>query len=185
MGRKPVSLTTKGMVRTFLGLNYSYSEIRKRMSAVKRPVSNGWISKLKKETEEQVKMINTKKKKHVFKKMSVQKLRMLDYWLRKSNAPSHKWIASRMDVTEGTIRYHIKHSLRLKRRKKTRVHYLSDLNIKNRRQRSLPLYRKLCAGRYKDFVTTDEAWFYLSDFNQENPHEYVKIGVKSRAKSKG
>lgn len=71
----------------------------------------------------------------------------------------------------------------IKRKKKKFVHYLSELNIQNRRTRSLALYKRLNNFKYMSYITTDEAWFYLSDANRDSEYEYRKIGVKAGPQS--
>ena len=46
-------------------------------------------------------------------------------------------------------------------RKKRKVQKLIPANVANRRKRARGLYRRLDNHRYKNFITTDESWFYL------------------------
>lgn len=65
-------------------------------------------------------------------------------------------------------------------RMKIKVHAIYKTAIKRRKERSLKLYRRLSGGRYKQYITTDEAWFYLSNFKREKNTFYSKIGLRQR-----
>ena len=187
MGRNPLSPTSKGMVRTYLSLNYSTSMVMKEMAAKKRRVSHGMICKLRKEASEDTGVIKIKKKKkgnkHVFKKMTRKGLRSLIRWTSKTNPPTQKWMSNQLNVSERCIRHHIKRTLKKKKEKKTKVHYLSDVNIRNRKTRALPLYKRLRKFQYMSYITTDEAWFYLSDGKGDSEYEYRKIRMSTGRQS--
>ena len=50
-------------------------------------------------------------------------------------------------------------------RKKRKVQKLTLANVEKRRRRSRRLYLQLANGRYRNFITTDESWFYLDVTN--------------------
>jgi hypothetical protein len=57
---------------------------------------------------------------------------------------------------------------------KKKVQKLTPLNVEKRRQRAGPLYRQLANNRYKNFITTDESWFYLDSTEGKRKVCYVK-----------
>jgi hypothetical protein len=59
------------------------------------------------------------------------------------------------------------------------VHGLSAKNIEIRRQRSLALYKMLNNQKWKNVITTDEAWFYMSDCNGKRRIHYVSRDQKN------
>lgn len=70
-------------------------------------------------------------------------------------------MAQRLGVSQATINQIIKSVLQCKLRKKCKVHKLNANQIEKRRQRSWRLYLRLNNNQWKNFVTTDEAMFYL------------------------
>ncbi|XP_071036503.1 uncharacterized protein [Parasteatoda tepidariorum] len=60
----------------------------------------------------------------------------------------------------------------------TQASMAKALNI--RRQRSWPLYKLLRKDRWRKFITTDEAWIYLSDTNAKSKVQYLSHGQNRR-----
>ncbi|CAF1967222.1 unnamed protein product [Rotaria magnacalcarata] len=54
------------------------------------------------------------------------------------------------------------------------VHKLTSSNAEKRRRRALRLYRQLANNRYKNFITTDESWFYLDGTEGKRKVCYIK-----------
>ncbi len=59
-------------------------------------------------------------------------------------------------------------------RKKRKVHKLTSANVEKRRQRSRRFYLQLANGRYRNFITTDESWFYLDGTSGKRKVCYIK-----------
>ena len=91
-----------------------------------------------------------------------------------TNPPTQQTMANRLKVSKNVVRYAIKTKTDLKLVKKPKVHSLSDAAIEKRRSRSWRLYCKLSGGKFENFITTDEAWFYLSDTGGERDGQYIK-----------
>ena len=187
MARPPLSPTTKGHVSAFLHEGNSYSVIKKKMKQMGKEISRTSVSKIKKEMTESEKDQQTMKKNkkskvrksrkcHIFKKLNTSALRKLAVWTGSENHPTQTWMATKLGVTPSTIRYHIKHSLGKKLKKKPRVHSIWRTALLRRRTRAWKLYRRLSGGRYKSYITTDEAWFYLSNCNRDLGTSYCKKG---------
>ncbi|XP_071043347.1 uncharacterized protein [Parasteatoda tepidariorum] len=56
------------------------------------------------------------------------------------------------------------------------LYSLSERSVQIRRQRSWPLYKLLRKDRWRKFITTDEAWIYLSDTNAKSKVQYLSRG---------
>ena len=50
---------------------------------------------------------------------------------------------------------------------------MTPLNVEKRRTRTYQLYLKLNKKRYKNYITSDEAWFYLSDAGGKRTVQYI------------
>ena len=81
--------------------------------------------------------------------------------IAKVNPPTHREMVSKLGVSRGTVQHIIKHILEARLKKRYKVHQLNFKQIQKRRTRSWNLYRKFCGNKWKNFVTTDEAMFYM------------------------
>ncbi|GBL85957.1 hypothetical protein AVEN_63258-1 [Araneus ventricosus] len=64
--------------------------------------------------------------------------------------------------------------------KKPKCHHLNERFVQIRRQRSWPLYKLLRKDRWRKFITTDEAWIYLSDTNAISKVHYLSLDQNRR-----
>ena len=88
-------------------------------------------------------------------------IRKIDRMIKRVNPPSQGEMANSCGVSLGTVNRIINCLLKAKLRKKRPVHKLSDAQIKKRRARAWRLYLCLNNNKWKNFVTTDEAMFYM------------------------
>ncbi|CAF3848260.1 unnamed protein product [Rotaria sp. Silwood1] len=96
--------------------------------------------------------------------------------IRKINVedpPTQRAIAKDLHISQSTVSSIIK-NFGFTLRKKQKVQKLTSLNVMKRGQRSFQLYRRLARGRYKKFITTDEAWFYLDETGGRRKVCYIK-----------
>jgi hypothetical protein len=89
------------------------------------------------------------------------------------NPPTQRAIAKSLHISQTSISRIIKNA-GFVCRKKRKVQHLSLSNITKRRQRSSGLYRQLANHRYKNFITTDESWFYLDGTRGKRKVCYIK-----------
>lgn len=87
--------------------------------------------------------------------------------------PTQRAIAKDLRISQSTVSNIIKNS-EFTLRKKQKVQKLTSSNVLKRAQRSFALYRRLARGRYKNFITTDEAWFYLDETRGKRKVCYIK-----------
>ena len=91
---------------------------------------------------------------------------------KKSNPPSQRQMAKALACSRGCVRYNLK-KLGFKMYKKPRCHFLPRGCVEKRRRRSWPLYKRILKAGWSKFVTSDEAWFYLSDCGRLRNVQYV------------
>ena len=80
------------------------------------------------------------------------------------NPSTQRTIAKYLRVSQSTLSKIIKQS-GFVLRKKRKVQKLTLANVEKRRRRSRRHYLQLANGRYRNFITTDESWFYLDGTN--------------------
>ena len=95
-------------------------------------------------------------------------------YISKENPPTIRLMAAKCDVSVGAVFKIIRDVIHAKCRKKKPVHRLYPAVIEKRRTRAWRMYRRLCNERYKNYVTTDEAWFYLDGSQGVREIYYVR-----------
>ncbi|RWS20224.1 uncharacterized protein B4U80_05981 [Leptotrombidium deliense] len=102
-------------------------------------------------------------------------------------------MACKLNMSRGTVQYHLKKTFDMKVVRKPRCHAMTASTVEKRYKRSWPLYLRLRCNKYTNYITTDEALFYLSDYDGQSKIQYIsrasskKIAeiYKHRRKSKG
>jgi hypothetical protein len=89
------------------------------------------------------------------------------------NPPTQRFIAKYYHASQSTISRIIKRN-NFVLRKKQKVHKLTSSNAEKRRRRAYGLYRQLANLLYKNFITTDESWFYLDGTQGKRKVCYIK-----------
>ncbi|GBL87211.1 hypothetical protein AVEN_125415-1 [Araneus ventricosus] len=115
-----------------------------------KPIKNGRQSKLK--------------------KSDLQRLKKM---ASKPDPPTQSSMAKALNVDQQVVSYQLKHTLKKICHKKPKCHHLNERSVLLRRQRSWPLYKLLRKDRWRKFITTDEAWIYLSDNNAKSKVQYL------------
>nr|XP_042902596.1 uncharacterized protein LOC122270187 [Parasteatoda tepidariorum] len=98
----------------------------------------------------------------------------------KPDPPTQASMAKALNVSQQVVSYQLKQKLKKKCHKKPKCHHLSERSVQIRRQRSWPLYKLLRKDRWRKFITTDEAWIYLSDTNAKSKVQYLSRGQNRR-----
>ncbi|GBM18494.1 hypothetical protein AVEN_252279-1 [Araneus ventricosus] len=91
----------------------------------------------------------------------------------KPDPPTQARMAKALNVKQQVVNYLLKHTLKKKCHKNPKCHHLNERSVQIRRQRSWPLYRLLHQDIWREFITTDEAWIYLSDTNAKSKVQYL------------
>lgn len=175
----------RGRVLGLLSEGYTITMVLKSLMKDKIKIARSTVSRLRSDKSSVVKKDQKKKKKRpILRKMSAADFKNLKKMAAKPNPPTQRTMAKILKVTQPTIHHHIHLNLDLVTRKKPKVHFMTAEAIEKRRVRSWPFYRSLAGGRYKFYITVDEALFRLSDFNRPRDIQYVKRGKEGRAKLK-
>ena len=169
----PRTLTDEqvGMVRGYLAENWSYSVIVKRFREMgitinKRIVSAIANDKYKKETSSHASTRGPNRK------LQGQQLRQLTSWLNNKDPMTQAEMGRRLHISPKSVRNYIG-LLRRRMVKKGKVHHLSDTAVDKRFKRSYPLYHRLKCGKFKRYITSDEAWVYLSKQQGKRGVQYL------------
>ncbi|GBM41387.1 hypothetical protein AVEN_62681-1 [Araneus ventricosus] len=99
--------------------------------------------------------------------------RGLRRWHRKLDPPTQASMAKALNVSQQVVSNQPKHTLKKTCHKKSKCHHLNERLVQIRSQRSWLLYKLLHKDRWRKFITTDEAWIYLSDINAESKVQYL------------
>ncbi|GBL72060.1 hypothetical protein AVEN_115076-1 [Araneus ventricosus] len=91
----------------------------------------------------------------------------------KPDPPTKRGMAKALNVREQVVSYQLKYTFKKKCCEKPKCHHLNERSVQIKRQRSWPLHKLLRKGRWRKFMTIDEAWIYLSDTNAKSKVTYL------------
>lgn len=111
------------------------------------------------------------------KKMTAPQMARLRKLVCVANPPTQKAMALQFNCSQKTIRNAIK-KLGMRLVKKPKCHAMTEATKEKRRKRSRPLYRRLCNERWRRYVTSDEAWVYLTDAGGQRSVQYISRDSK-------
>lgn len=107
---------------------------------------------------------------------NVVKVRSL---ILKENPATQRSVAKSIKCALSTVNKIINSDLSLKKAKKFNVHRLLPKHIADRKTRCRKLYENHLSGeKWKNVVTIDESWVYLSDCDKKRAVYYRKRGEK-------
>ena len=152
------------------------------MTISQRTVSNviNSIGQQRKAQEEGQKNITFKRQRKVRTKKLIRKVKNK---VNKENPPTQLSIANEFKVSQRTIFRIIHEDLKLKTRRKTKVHSLNDRHKQIRKTNCRKLYEDhLAADKWKYVVSLDETWVYLNNCDRQTKICYVKPGEKDYEK---
>ena len=182
MGRRPTDPKVVGSVLALLRAGYSEKMVIRELKKTNIEVTKGLIFRIKKKDKNVAENNENKAPKvNLLRVMNRQKLKKLKKMASDSNPPPQRHMAKVLGTSQSNISHHINKTLNLKLRRKSLVHVLSPKNIENRRRRSLALYKMLNKSKWKNVITTDEAWFYITNCNGKRRIQYVSRDQKHPA----
>ncbi len=160
-------------IKTFLELGWSYSTIQRMLKEDGLTISVGYLSKLKNAEERRPPCMRPKAirrgKFRVFSPANVATLKRL---VSDPDPPTQRDLAKRFHCSQQAVCKAVKR-LDKKLVKKPKGHALTAKTIEKRRRRAWPLYRRLRCDQWRNFITTDEAWVYLSDTGRKRSVQYI------------
>ena len=181
MGRRRLDPIIEGEIRGLLMAKWSERKIIEEMKKKSVVISRKTLYNIK--NRPQLALVSTEnqpKKKIKFKKLSNEEFKKLKNWTQNPNPKTQNEMARNLNCSQQNVSYHIKKNLNLKIKVKNSVHRLTENNVEQRRRRSLKLYKMLNNDQWKKYVTTDEAFFYVNDFNGQRKIHYVSRNMSSR-----
>ena len=172
MGETKISDEHMTLIRHFLSEKWSTSRIIKEMKKRKVTIGSTTVSRIRR-NEQRVEKSSENKENHPRpSKLNRRQINWLEREISKPNPPTQKSMANVLSISPSGVRYHIK-KLDKKLVKKPHAHRISDDSKEKRRKRSWPLYLRLRGRRFEKFITSDEAWFYLSECNGQRKVQYI------------
>ncbi|CAF1373799.1 unnamed protein product [Rotaria sordida] len=173
MPRNKISDIIEGRILQLLHQGYAQPQIVNILKLDGMHVSQPTVSNVKRKIGRQR---NSESKIKIFRKKPSQITSIIKKVIKKidvEDPPTQRAIAKSVHVSQSTVSNIIKNSGFILR-KKQKVQKSTSSNIMKRRQRSHQLYCQLARRRYKRFITTDEAWFYLDTTNGRRKVCYIK-----------
>lgn len=160
-------------IRTFLELGWSFSVIQRKLAKEGKSISIAYLSKLKNAEDRHAPCMHSRKQRRGrFRTFTPQRLATLKRLVSTTNPPTQRDLARRFHCSQPAISKAIKW-LDLRIVKKPKSHALTADTIEKRRRRSWPLYLRLRGDRWRNYITTDEAWVYLSDTGRRRSVQYI------------
>lgn len=173
MGKKKLSLEVIGGIRKLLDLKWSLPLIQSHLKKKNIHISIGHLSNIKNNKEKISTPKEEQKKRGRKSKVTKPILARLKRMADSTDPPTQKDMAKRLGVTKDCVRYNIKNKLDKKLVNKPKGNYINETMIEKRRIRSWPLYLRLRKDRWKKVITTDEAWFYLTNKKGKRNVQYI------------
>lgn len=178
MPRRKFSISQLWEIRTLIKRGTSFSEIRKDFKKRGLTISKGYLSKLKHLPPDEIPTgKNRERRTDAIRKLKAPDLESLRKSISVVNPPTQAHLAKRFGCSTKTIRNAIKR-IDMRLVTKPKCHALSEKTIEKRRKRSRPLYRRLCNERWRRYVTSDEAWVYLSNTGGKRSVQYISRDSK-------
>ena len=165
MPRNKISDNIEGIVKYLLTKKYSYYVIQQELARMNLNVSKSTISRIANKVgkQRQLCLLNSEKPKfHRRRHIATPSIvRRITSYINKENPPTISLMAARCHISVGTTVSIIRDIIHVRCRKKRPVHRLYPAIIEKRRSRAWRMYRRLSNDKYKNYLTSDEAWFYL------------------------
>lgn len=173
MPRRKINDQLEGRILALLHLNFSQPRIVKILKEDGFSVSQGTVSNVKRKIGFQrnsTEKLKFSRKPTVSTPLVTSKvIQAIDV-----NDPApQRAIAKSCRISQSTVSRIIK-SADFCLRKKQKVHKLTPFNAENRHRRARRLYKKLANYRYRNFITTDESWFYLDGTEGKRKVCYIR-----------
>ena len=165
-------------IRTLLNIGYSFWAVKKELKKEGLSISDAYLSKLKNAEIDQIPTGRRQEKQpRKLRKLSSANFAKLKKLISVTNLPTQRDLAKRFHCSRHFIQYAIKRAGK-KLVEKPKCHALTAKTIEKRMKRSRPLYRRLCNERWRRYVTSDEAWVYMTNTGGQRSVQYVSRNKK-------
>lgn len=162
----------------FLKIRWSYSRIVDHFKKQGIKICKATIGNIKNRSENSDRNVSRVSKRGRKCSLSKTQIQTLKEMVKKPNPPTQEAMAKRLKLKKHQIRYYINKKMNKKLALKPKVHAMSEATIEKRFRRSWLLYRKLRDQRWRKYITTDEAWFYIINENRKSRVQYKSRGQK-------
>lgn len=175
-----------GEFKAFLDLKWSAFMIIRHFKKKNVFVSKSYLYYLKSSSEKSSDLFSGSKVERKVggrpSKLNSTQLKKLDMVTKSADPPVLKQLSKEFKVSEGAIRYNLKHKLGKKLVKKPKAHY-NSANSNNTKTIPSFLVAVFAPKKQKmeNFVTSDEAWFYLSNNNGKRNVQYISKGATRKS----
>ena len=176
MVNKKFSPEVYGQVDHFLDIGWSFSVIQKHFKDCGLKISKAQLSKIKNRSKENFDPCTFPRKPGPKLSLDSRQLSRLRQMASKPDPPVLKEMASRLNTSVRVTQYALANNFGAKLVKKPKGHYLTEEKVEKRRVRAWSFYRELKCGRWKNVVTSDESWFYLSAETCKTDFQYIFPG---------
>ena len=166
----------KGAIWEFLKLGWSFSQIIKHFKQINVNISKGLISKIKNNQENNSSIANHGNYRGRKPKLNKDQMKKLKKMVENPNPRPQRVMANLLNVSPRVINYQIHKVLNKKKVNKPKVHALTQKMKEKRYKRSWSFYNMLKKDKWKRFITSDEACFYLSEKNGKTSFQYLSRG---------
>ena len=165
MPRNKISDNIEGIVKYLLTKKYSYYVIQQELTRMNLNASKSTINCIANKVgkQRQLCLLNSEKPKFHRRRhiATLFIVRRITSYINKENPPTISLMAARCHISVGTTFRTIRDIIHARYRKKRSVHRLYPAIIEKRQSRAWRLYRRLSNDKYKNYLTSNEAWFYL------------------------
>jgi hypothetical protein len=173
-----VSDVVRGYVIALFDAKFSYKKIIEMLKYRNVKISTFAIHKIIKNTQNNsLNKISTPSKQHIAPKRSADTIKKVFKMVSKENPNTIRNISNKLNISLGTVHNIIHKNLNLSKRKKGKVHKLTAMQRQQRKTSCRLLYEGyLAKDRWKNIVSIDEAWFYVTDCNKKRSIYYKEKG---------
>jgi len=176
MGSTKFTREKVGQFQALLDLGWSLSRVKQHFMKSNPPVnvSESYLSRIRSGKSSQNQSKSKKEvKRGVKPKLNRDRIRRLLKRVDNVNPPTQRELSNDYNVSQTTIHRVIKKSGRKLVIKPT-CHTLPESTIEKRAKRSWPLYMRFRKDRWKHFITSDEAWIYLTKKQGQRDIQYLR-----------
>jgi len=177
MGAKRISDQNLGVIKYFIDKNWSSSVIQKEMKRRNLFISRRTIDRIRLNVHRVDSTESNKENSGRRSSLTKQDLTWLRKEFEKPNPLPQAVLADRLNISPRQIRRY-KRKFGFRTVVKPKGHEISESSREKRYRRSWPMYLRLRGDRYKKFITSDEAWFYLKECNGQTRIQYISRDKK-------
>lgn len=181
MGAKKISDEVIGLIKYLLEQKWSSFMIKKEVAAkCKDMISESAVNCIRQGTLRVDPASSCKENSGRRSSLNARQLGWLQKEFVKPNPLTQRNMGNHLNISPRQVRRY-KSKFGLRTVKKPKGHEISEQSRLKRHRRSWPMYLRLRGGQHEKFITSDEAWFYLTDCNGQTKIQYLTRDQKRSA----